>query len=124
MSTSEKLNQLYEKRIARSEYSDKKAALIQTVLTDEIKAKLQEIDEEFATGFVIMDTEIASLEHEIKQHVYAYGETMKSDHLMAVFTKGRQTWDNKGLDLYAEMHPEIIEFRKIGEPSVSIREVK
>ncbi len=49
------------------------------------------------------------------------GESVKGTNLQAIFIKGRQTWDNAELDKYAEKHPEILKFRKIGNPSVSIR---
>jgi hypothetical protein len=43
---------------------------------------------------------------------------------MAVYANGRVTWDNKGLQAYAEWHPEVDKYKKVGEPSVSIREIK
>jgi hypothetical protein len=38
--------------------------------------------------------------------------------------KGRVSWDGKSLDGYMAAHPEISAFRKEGEPSVSLRNVK
>ena len=49
------------------------------------------------------------------------GETVKGDHLQAVWSKGRASWDDKALMGYTKAHPELLEFRKQGEPSVSIR---
>ncbi len=42
---------------------------------------------------------------------------------MAVWSKGRETWDTKSLDGYALAHPEIASLRKVGDPSVSIRKI-
>ncbi len=42
---------------------------------------------------------------------------------MAIYSKGRMSWDGKRLDGYATAHPEILAFRSEGQPSVSIREV-
>lgn len=50
--------------------------------------------------------------------------SIKGEQLQAVFSKGKATWNTKGLDGYAIAHPEIDKLRKVGKPSVSIREVK
>jgi len=52
------------------------------------------------------------------------GESVKSEKLQAIFSKGRTTWDTKSLNGYALAHPELNELKKAGKPSVSIREVK
>ena len=63
------------------------------------------------------------MEAEIKELVKATGATVKSTFLMAVYAKGRISWDAKGLDGYAVAHPEILYMRKEGDPSVSIRRI-
>ncbi|CAK0771531.1 hypothetical protein CCP3SC15_4350001 [Gammaproteobacteria bacterium] len=40
---------------------------------------------------------------------------------MAVYTKGRVSWDSKKLDGMMILVPELASARKEGEPSVSIR---
>jgi hypothetical protein len=40
---------------------------------------------------------------------------------MAMYTKPRVTWDSKGIEGFSVAHPEINVFRKVGEPSVSIK---
>jgi len=67
---------------------------------------------------------VAYLEASIKDRVLALGETVKSDTLMAVWTKPRVSWDGKLLEDFATAHPEILPFRHIGQPSVSIRPVR
>lgn len=44
-----------------------------------------------------------------------------ANNMMAVWSKGRVTWDGKGLGGYMVAHPEIEAFRREGKPSVSIR---
>lgn len=124
MNATEMLNTLDEKREALKIYQAEKEKLLDAAVPAEVRKKMDDIKAEFEPIITSASAEITQLEFDIKKHVYAYGETVKGDHLMAVFVKGRQTWDNKGLDIFAEIHPEILEFRKIGEPSVSIREVK
>lgn len=51
-------------------------------------------------------------------------ESVKGERLQAAFTKGRTTWDTSALSGYALAHPELEKLKKVGKPSVSIREVK
>lgn len=69
------------------------------------------------------DDAIAELTTEVKADVLAHGETVKGERLMAVWVKGRTSWDSKRLDGYAAAHPEIESFKTVGEPSVTIRAI-
>ncbi len=100
-----------------------KQALIDSILTDEIKAKLAEIDAEFAPQFEAVDDNMAGLMGQIKEAVLHEGATVKGDNHMAVLVKGRTSWDNKMLDGLALVIPEVNKARKEGEPSVSIRRI-
>lgn len=88
-----------------------------------VKARQDEIAAEFADKHAAVASNIAALEAEIKADVLAGGKTVKGQFLMAVWSKGRVSWDTKALDGFAAAHPEIATFRKEGEPSVSIRKV-
>ena len=123
MDTQQKLDQLAELQAQRTLAEIDMQALIDSVLTAEIKAKIAEIKAEFEPRLEAIDTVTAGLEAEIKTDVITAGATIKSEHLQAVYTKGRITWDTKALDGYAAAHPEIQPFRKEGSPSVSIRKV-
>ena len=72
---------------------------------------------------VLAVAQLAALEEDIKDAVLALGESVKSDRMQAVWNKARETWDSKKLDGYAAAHPEILAFKKVGEPSVSFRTV-
>lgn len=109
-----------------------KQDLINAVLTPEIMAKVEEINAEFQSKyealendemFVSRKAEYDALADEVKKEVVAAGQTIKGSCLMAVYAKGRVSWDTKGLDGYVVAHPEVETFRKVGEPSVSIRKV-
>jgi hypothetical protein len=49
---------------------------------------------------------------------------VKSGRAQAVYYKGRVSWDNESLDRYAASHPEVMQYRKEGEPSIQIRVTK
>ena len=109
-------------------YEDKKTLinlqkqeLIDTILTDEIKQAIKEIDAEFSSKFEAADDNISSLRASIKDAVLSSGEKVKGEYLQAVYMKGRHKWDTKGLKGYAKAYPEVNEFYTAGNPSVSIR---
>ena len=121
MNTIEKLDALDELQQQLILLGADKQALIDQVLTPDIRRKLDEIENEFADKSQTVSAKIAELESAIKAGVIDCGATVKGKYLMAVFTKGRVSWDTKALDGYAAAHPEVAQFRKEGAPSVSIR---
>jgi len=84
-------------------------------------AEIQKREDETVAHLAI---EAADLTAKIKTETVAAQQTTHGHSLMAVYAKGRVTWDGKGLDGYAVANPEVAAFRRVGEPSVSIREVK
>lgn len=103
--------------------SQEKQALIDQVLTPEIKEKLAEIDAEFDPKAEEIAQQKSMLEAEIKQEVLEAGRTIKGTYHSFVWSKPRVSWDTKALDGYAAAHPEIQAFRAEGAPSVSVRKV-
>lgn len=68
--------------------------------------------------------QINDLEKAVKIDVYRKGETVKTDKITVSYSKGRETWDTKKLTGLSKHYPEILECKRIGEPSVSIRLAK
>ena len=116
----QKLDKLADFMAQRDVLDIQKKELIDQVLTPEIKARLADIESEFADKLEAVEANIAALEDEVRQEVLRYGSSVKGSFLRVVWHKGRISWDTKSLDAYAEMHPEITNFRKQGEPYVSI----
>ena len=118
-----KLNELSDVQsavdVARADYEAKRAEILRT-----IQAELDALDAEFDPLFEASRERCAALTEEIKQAVVQSGASVKGAHLHAVYIKGRVTWDTKGLDKFAVAHPEVVAYRKQGEPSVSLRSVK
>ncbi len=117
----EKLNRLAELHAQREALDADKQGVIDEILGPEVKARLAEVEAEFAQKAEAVAENIAALEAEIKADVLAHGETVRAARLQAVWTRGRETWDAKGLSAYAEKNPEVLQFRKQGDPSVTIR---
>lgn len=125
MNITDKLNRLSELQAAPDAIRLQKQALIDTILTPEIKAQLAEIEAEFAAPLQAAQDAAAALEAEIKSEVVQAGATVKGAHLMAVWNKGREgSWDGEKLKGYAAAHPEIMVFKKPdGQPTCTIRSI-
>lgn len=120
----EQLDRLAEMQAQLDNIKAHYESLRKSIIPAEIQAQLDEIDAEQATSLETAQQGIDTLTEAIKQAVIAEGATVKGAYLQAVYTKGRETWDGKSLTGYAAAHPEVLAFRKIGEPSVSLRGVK
>jgi hypothetical protein len=121
-----KLDMLADLRAAGDALALQKQALVDQVLTPEIRAQLAEIDAEFAGKAQEANEKATALEAEVKQLVIAHGTTVKGEFLMAKWVKGRAgSYDTTALDGYAAAHPEIKVFKKPdGEPTCSLVAVK
>lgn len=124
MNVTDKLNQLAEMQAATDAIRLHFEELRDSLIPQEIKDKLAEVAAEEQTALSAANEGIAKLTNEIKAEVLQVGATVKSERLQAVYSNGRVSWDTKALDGYAAGHPELLQFRKEGEPSISIRAVK
>ncbi len=117
----QKLDQLANFQAQRDVLELEKQALIDQVIPPEIKARLEEIEAEFTGKRESVDANISALEAEIRDEVIRHGATVRGTFLRVVYNPGRVTWDTKKLDAYARARPEVLEFRKQGEPYVTIQ---
>mgnify|MGYP007061482977 CR=1 FL=1 len=97
---------------------------IDKVLTPEILAQVESIRIKWKDTKESMTNDIATLESEIKADVLAKKETINSANVMAVWVKGRTSWDGKLLEGMAKLEPKLLAAKKEGEPTVSIRFTK
>mgnify|MGYP007071606482 CR=1 FL=1 len=127
MNTIQKINQLSEYQAQRDYLAMQKAELLAAVIPPELRTQVEartaEIEAEFAPKLEAVDANIAALTDEVKAEVIAGGESVKGDHLHAVYIKGRVSWDSKKLDGLMIAIPELAAARKEGEPSVTIRKI-
>jgi hypothetical protein len=118
-----KLEELAELRaaaeITRLDYEARRAEILQAV-----QAELDALEAEYAPLFATAEERDAALEAEIREEVVAAGATVRGTHLQAVYVRGRTSWDTAGLEAYAEDHPEVQDYRRQGNPSVSLRTLK
>lgn len=100
----------------QEEYDDRRAAILA-----QVQPLLDALEAEFAERLRLAGEAVAELQTEARQAVLAHGENVRHRGVLAVYARGRTTWDTKGLDGYAQRHPEVEQFRRVGEPTVSLR---
>jgi hypothetical protein len=93
-----------------------KQRFLDSVLT-EYHHKIQAFDDDITE----LQDKAAAIEDQIRKTALAERRSIKGQFGQAVYASGRVSWDTKGLDGVAVVMPEILKFRKVGEPSVSIR---
>lgn len=122
MDIKDRLNQLAElqahREVLRLDLQAKRDAVLAPVA-----GQLKALADEYEPMFAVADEQIARLTEEVKAAVIAAGESVKGERLQAVWVKGRTSWDTKAIEGYSAAHPEIERFKKVGEPSVTIRTV-
>jgi len=117
------LDQLANYYAQRDVLALQKQELIDQILTPEIKARLEEIETEFAGRLEAVEENIARLEAEVREEALRHGASVKGTFLRAVWTPGRVSWDTREMERYSQEHPEILAFRKQGQPFVRIVKV-
>ncbi|HEU0296947.1 MAG TPA: hypothetical protein VFR47_29685 [Anaerolineales bacterium] len=104
--------------VTRMDYESKRVEILK-----QVQAELDALDLEYKPLLEAAQENIAALENEIRTDVLLYGETVSGGQYRASYTQGRVSWDNEGMTKYATSHPEILRFRKQGQPIVSLRVV-
>jgi hypothetical protein len=104
--------------VARLDYEARRADILK-----QIQADLDALDSEYRPILETADENIAALENEIKTDVLLYGASVSGGSYRASYTQGRVSWDSEGMTKYAASHPDVLQFRKQGQPIVSLRVV-
>ena len=122
--TAKQLMTEYEDRsdsltLLQAEYARRVEAVMATI-KDELDALEVELQPIISAAVLVKN----NCEADLKGAVLTEGATIKGARMMAVWAKGRETWDTSKLVGFAVAHPELLELRKIGEPTVVIRAIK
>ena len=102
--------------VARDEHRARRETLL-----ERLKPELDALDAEYAVRLKGSGAEATRSEAAARHAAVAYGSSFKHAGVHAVYVRGRVSWDAKGLESYADDHPEVREHRRVGEPSVSLR---
>ena len=102
--------------VARIEHESRRLEVMRKV-----QEELDAIDAEFQPALEAAEANASALEAEIKNDVILRGESLRGSTYQAIYTKGRVTWDASAMNEYSHDHPEVLPFRKEGQPSVTLR---
>ncbi len=115
-----KLNRLADLRAAvdltRMDYESKRDKVL-----DKVRAELDALESEYQPLLEAAEHNASTLEAEIKNDVLLGGQSVITNVYQALYMKGRVTWDTAGIDKYAVAHPEVLQYRREGQPSVTLR---
>lgn len=92
-----------------------------TAILKQIQSELDALEAEYGPVMERVEENIAALENEIKTDVLLYGKSVSGGMYGAIYTQGRVSWDNDGMAKYSAVHPDVLQFRKQGQPVVSLR---
>lgn len=113
----ERLSQLHAAAdLARMDYESRRAEVLK-----QIQDELDALEVEFKPALEAAEKNAASLEAEIRNDVLLRGESLRGSAYQAIYMKGRVSWDAAGMNEYARDHPDVLRYRKEGQPSVSLR---
>jgi hypothetical protein len=119
----EGLDELAEKQATLTRILAEKEEAYKAIVAP-VQDRIDDLEALYAEKTQALIEEIAIREGGIKDSVVALRESVKGSLLHAVYAKGRVSWDNGKLEGYAAAgHPEILDFRSEGKPSVSMRTV-
>lgn len=104
--------------LARLDYEARRTSIMK-----QVQAELDALELEYRPILEATEENIAALENEIKTDVLLYGESVSGGVYRASYTQGRISWDNEGMTKYATAHPDVLQFRKQGQPIVTLRVV-
>ncbi len=110
-------------RTARAHASEVEAEYLaaRQVVLAAVREQLDAVDAAFAEQIQSANEESAAAEKEVREFVLRLGRSVGVAGIKAVFSSPRVSWDNEKMAAYAEGHPEVKEFRKVGKPSVALR---
>jgi hypothetical protein len=90
-------------------------------LTPAVRQRLRDLDAYYAADLDTLETQVAARTTLVKEAVLVHGHSVQAHGLHAVFHRGRVAWDDRALQGFATGHPEVLQFRTVGSPSVSLR---
>lgn len=117
------LDYLAELRASVTAINTQAQTRINAILTPAQHETIRYIENDRDTDLATTNEAITRLEEEIKAEILNTRTTIKGAHLMAVWNRGRVSWDNKKLEGMMTLIPQLKEARSEGQPSVTIRTI-
>jgi len=120
----EKLNRLADMQSQYDAINQRFTEARNNLITREVAMQIDALEEERKNALRAVDEGIKTLESDVKESVLQQQKTVDGVYLQAVYCQPRITWDTKGLEGYATAYPELLSFRREGNPFVTIRKMR
>jgi uncharacterized protein YifE (UPF0438 family) len=99
-----------------AQYTAARAAVLALV-----RDQLNAVDEEFAGRVAEAAHEADATEQAVRELVLRLGRSVNLAGIRATYSSPRVSWDNERMEAYAQHHPEVLAFRKLGKPFVALK---
>jgi uncharacterized protein YifE (UPF0438 family) len=99
-----------------AEYRAARQAVLATV-----REQLDAVDAVFAEQMQSATDEAAIAEQEVRELVLNLRRSVGIAGIKATYSAGNVSWDREKMFAYAQLHPEVLEFRKVGKPWVALK---
>lgn len=99
--------------------SDARDAIIDPLMAS-IKSKLDDVDSTFSPRIVELQAKILSERDNVRNSVLVLGRSVEGATLRCEYVRGRVTWDDRALSGYEAAHPEIANFKRVGNANTRI----
>lgn len=86
-----------------------------------VQAQLDALEGETQARLKQMEETVETAELAVRQAVLGYGRSYYRGRVKATYYRPSVTFDNKALQEYAATHPEVEQFKKVGQPRVTIK---
>lgn len=106
------------------ELRKEKAQLLESIIPDNIREQINDINAEFDYRILEFEELAQTFREELKEEVLAKKKTIRGKKHMAVYIKGRISWEDSFLTGLAVSIPEILQARKEGNPSMQVRKAE
>jgi len=90
-------------------------------ILERVRPMLTQLEAEFVDCLNDAKQELDVREKDARQAVLEHGVSCLCAGIKATYSRPRTTWDAHGLAEYAQSHPEVARFRRVGNPTVSLR---
>jgi uncharacterized protein YifE (UPF0438 family) len=87
----------------------------------QVRDQLDAVDEAFANRLKEAADDSAATEQAVRDLVLRLGRGVSLGGIRVAYYPGRVSWDNEKMEVYAQHHPEVLAFRKVGKPWVNLR---
>lgn len=87
----------------------------------QVREQLAAVDAAYTDRLRAASEAAASSEKELRELLLRIRHGVTLAGIRASYINGRVSWDGKGITAYAQTHPEVLQFRKVGKPVVALR---